>query len=91
MADDSGEEEFGAKALHQAQKRKFDYSFSSSSNDEEDKLASDEESADEIKQALLVQKPNQSSVQDKPYGAAADDEIPIHSKVIAEEEASEAE
>ena len=63
MDGDSGDEFSGVKTLAQATKRKFDYSFSSSSEneenaDEEAKGSSDgDESADEIKQALFVQKP----------------------------------
>ena len=69
MDEDSGEE-FSAKALQQATKRKFDYSFSSSSENENDNgeeenkdYSEGDESADDIKEALFVQKPPSAMMQ----------------------------
>ena len=119
MEDDPAEERFGAKALQaHVAKRKFDYSFSSSSSGEKDDNSDEQEVAEEfkgndesyksgnaysdgnessedneIKEALLAQKMPQPGDGGLGNGSVSsnimmDTEIPIHSKVIAEEEAS---
>ena len=76
-------DEFGSKALHLAAKRKFDYSFSSSSDEEVKEF--DGESADEIEQALFVERPIKSAQAELVEG----EQIPIHRKVIAEDDSAE--
>ena len=84
MNEDSGEENFRAKAMNIASKRKFDYSFSSTDEEDEDAKDSDD-SIDEIKTALVVNNPQLQLV---PAPSQMQKDGPIHSKVIAEEEAS---
>ena len=98
MEEDSGEDDFGARVIQKATKRKFDYSFSSSSEEEaaqdEDEEGKDSDaSADDLKEALFVQPPAPKSITLEgivPPDTAEHnmENIPIHSKIIAEEEAS---
>lgn len=90
--DSDPEEEFGAKALNVATKRKFDYSFSSSTDEDPEETKNDsDDSVDEIKDALMVQKPSAYATAAAQQSSALAMHDPIHNKVIAEEDASEEE